>query len=77
MAFTASAVSLACSGVLIFGVVTLTSYWQDLRDISALSLSGDYQWLVPMMIGVLFLFSAALIRLFLWIGAVMFHGKTR
>ena len=63
------ALSLAFNLAVILGFVFLTDSWQKLGLPSTFRLRGEEQWLVPLVLGVLFLFFVALTRLFLWTGA--------
>lgn len=61
--------SLAFNLAVILGFVALTDSWQQIGLGGAFRLHGNEQWLVPLVLGGLFLFFVALTRAFLWMGA--------
>ncbi|WP_448950974.1 ABZJ_00895 family protein [Labrys neptuniae] len=62
-------ISLAFNLAVIFGFVALTDSWQKFGLGSMPRLYGNEQWLVPLVVGGLFLLLVALTRMFLWMGA--------
>ena len=62
-------ISLVFNLVVIIGFVALTDSWQEIGSLGSLRLRGQEQWLVPLVLGGLFLLFVALTRLFLWMGA--------
>lgn len=70
-------ISLIFNMVVIFGFVALTNSWQELGGLGSLRLRGGEQWLVPLVLGGLFLFFVVLTRLSLWMGANPIVKKMR